>query len=885
MGNNKHTDGLTYRKLDLHIHSPGSDDFDNKSVTGKQIVDEALAKGLVAIAITDHNNASFVEEVQSAAKSTSLTVFPGVELTCSGGKGGVHVIALFDTNCGKADIEGLLAELGLLPQDYGDLNKVIGKSVSDVLSIISRRRGLGLLAHANTNNGFFNEVRGQERKQVAINQNLYGVELTDFQSSGNKTCEYFDGSCADYDNRVLGVYQASDNPSSTGGGHGLAGIGARCSYFKLDKVNLESLRQCFTDPKVRIRQSDCNNLYPRIVDIKVTGGFFDGESAKLHTGLNSIIGGKGAGKSLLIEFMRFVLKQPSSIEQVYKDHQKKLEAKLDTYSYVELIYEDAVGKQHVVKRTYSLPEGHPIEGDDVFDIEERFPVLFLSQNEIIYIADDPTAQLDFIDQFFNFHHHKLTIADLERQISEWDTKLANAIRALQEINDVNKLIAGVTKELQEIEQHLKNPIFDNFQKLEQIRLQLEEYKTGVNKIIGVAKSTSGDEDVLGVKDLPEQFSTDPMLLRAKEAHTKSVVFLTEKLLEVEAQTLLSLSNIEKEEIIFSPKYEVAKHDYEEEVRNSGGDQKVLATKRAQKTLELNQLTNRKRQLHEKSKMVGDIVAGRKALLDKLQTAYGMYTAERQEKIKTIELKANGKLRLSLSVGDNKEVFRHKLQELKKGSYLKDSEISNICAKIEPYDFIGSVLNYMLNPIDLHIQKLATIVELELDRVKTLVEFLTNSLAYEDLLKLQYKAMPQDIPLIEYNVTKSASELAAYQPLDMLSTGQKCTAMLIVALSDGIMPIVIDQPEDSLDIRSVWEDMCTKIRSNKENRQFIFTTHNSSLAVASDTDKFLIIEGNAQKGRVAFSGSMDNSPVSDEVLKYLEGGKDAYHKKYSKYGVE
>lgn len=80
-------------------------------------------------------------------------------------------------------------------------------------------------------------------------------------------------------------------------------------------------------------------------------------------------------------------------------------------------------------------------------------------------------------------------------------------------------------------------------------------------------------------------------------------------------------------------------------------------------------------------------------------------------------------------------------------------------------------------------------------------------------------------------------------------------------------------------------MCSKIRRGKEHRQFIFTTHSSSLAVASDTDKFLIMEATATHGKILFSGSMDHTPISDEVLKYLEGGVDTYRAKYGKYRVD
>jgi ABC-type multidrug transport system ATPase subunit len=119
----------------------------------------------------------------------------------------------------------------------------------------------------------------------------------------------------------------------------------------------------------------------------------------------------------------------------------------------------------------------------------------------------------------------------------------------------------------------------------------------------------------------------------------------------------------------------------------------------------------------------------------------------------------------------------------------------------------------------------------------------------------------------------------------VSTGQKCTAMLILALSDGTMPILIDQPEDSLDIRGIWDDMCQKIRTGKDQRQFIFTTHNSSVAVASDTDKFTIITADDTKGEVLFSGSMDKKSVRHEVVEYLEGGLKPYILKMLKYNYD
>lgn len=87
--------GLRWKKIDLHIHTGASYDF-NGEVTPEDIVNEALQKGLDAIAVADHNTGDWIDDVKKAAEDTNLTVFPGVEITCEGGKEGIHIIALFD---------------------------------------------------------------------------------------------------------------------------------------------------------------------------------------------------------------------------------------------------------------------------------------------------------------------------------------------------------------------------------------------------------------------------------------------------------------------------------------------------------------------------------------------------------------------------------------------------------------------------------------------------------------------------------------------------------------------------------------------------------------------------------------------------------------------
>jgi len=97
-------------------------------------------------------------------------------------------------------------------------------------------------------------------------------------------------------------------------------------------------------------------------------------------------------------------------------------------------------------------------------------------------------------------------------------------------------------------------------------------------------------------------------------------------------------------------------------------------------------------------------------------------------------------------------------------------------------------------------------------------------------------------------------------------------------------VIIDQPEDALDVPSIWLDICSKLRIDKHSRQFIFTTHNSSISVSSDSDLYVVLEADGVKGRVARSGSIDQQQIKNDVVDHLEGGYGSYDLKRKKYGL-
>ena len=679
------------------------------------------------------------------------------------------------------------------------------------------------------------------------------------------------------------MYQASDNPSGSGdGSHGLAGIGTRCAYFKLDQINIEGLAQCLADPDVRIRQDYEFEVvgYPFIKRIKITGGFLNNADANFHPGLNSILGAKGAGKSLLIEFLRFALNQPPSNDEIRNDYLSKLEHRLENYGSVEVTVVDETGKDLAITRTWDPSDDNPYSTGGTKDPAELFPVLFLSQNEIIKIAENESEQIAFIDNFFDFRSFQQQITTLENELAELDRVLAECFAAFASQRVIELRIEGFKKEIITLDAALKNPVFDQFSKLEikdnALRVQ-QRFLDDLIQKLGVDQLDYGQ---IELPALPEQCEDDPALKRVADLSTRAKSGLLDKLEDATRALKATKQQIETEYAKWLPEFQAAKKTYNEAVQKEGGDYKNLAQKRAKIVKQIEAEQQRLVPVKQKSDQIKPVGIKRDEAISSLKKAYEAYSKERQERCAKLEHESNGRLMVRISESTNVDEFRNRLSSLKKGSYVRDTEIELICTKTNPGAFVRAIVRHGIFEKPESLEELAKSVGIEKQRMFTLSEFLKNEYPVEKLLALEHKALPKDRPEIKYKVADNT-----FEPLNRLSVGQKCTAMLILALSNGTFPIVIDQPEDSLDIRTIWEDMCSKVRKGKERRQFVFTTHNSSLAVASDTDKFTILEAGATSGRVIFSGSMDHAPVKDEVITYLEGGPDTYKIKFGKYRID
>ncbi len=274
MGKSQTKDKMQWRKMDIHLHTPASSDYQQPGVTYLEILQKAEARGLDIISFTDHNTiAGFrnlkdeintlellekMRRILPAEKSRlqeyrrllkKILVLPGIEFTATFG---FHIIGLFSPDKPVREIEHLLIDLNIDTTQIDDGSATVG-ATTDVLTayrLINDAGGLVIAAHANSSNGVamrgFN-FGGQTKIAYTQDTNLHALEVTDLELAGSRsTSAFFNGTKPEYPRRMHCI-QGSD-------AHRLTtdpvrkknlGVGDRVTEVLIGDLSFESLKNLF----------------------------------------------------------------------------------------------------------------------------------------------------------------------------------------------------------------------------------------------------------------------------------------------------------------------------------------------------------------------------------------------------------------------------------------------------------------------------------------------------------------------------------------------------------------------------------------------------------------------------------------------------------------
>ena len=158
-----------------------------------------------------------------------------------------------------------------------------------------------------------------------------------------------------------------------------------------------------------------------------------------------------------------------------------------------------------------------------------------------------------------------------------------------------------------------------------------------------------------------------------------------------------------------------------------------------------------------------------------------------------------------------------------------------------------------------------------------------AIGLEERLQLEEIEL-EDKVSIELNIAhESHNKQAKYVPLQHLSIGQRCTAILNLLLIKRDDPLIIDQPEDHLDNAFIAERIVSELRNLKTKRQILFATHNANIPVFGDAELIVVLENEQSKAILKHIGSIDAPDIRNQAAQILEGGRAAFNMRKEKYG--
>ena len=257
-------------KVDLHLHTPASHDYEEPQLTYLDWMRAVVAKGVEIAAITDHNTVAGVAAIRhefewltrlekdgrlTDTERTQLAewrdlagkvlLLPGFEFTATFG---FHILALFPPETSLRHLEHVLLTLKV-PADKLDLGSTETGASTDVLSayrIIREAGGLVIAAHANSTHGVAMRdfpFGGQTKIAYTQDSNLDALEVTDLESRRYSTARFFNGSKIEYP-RHMHCIQGSDAHRVNVDAKNVKrlGIGERATEMALDVASFDAIK-------------------------------------------------------------------------------------------------------------------------------------------------------------------------------------------------------------------------------------------------------------------------------------------------------------------------------------------------------------------------------------------------------------------------------------------------------------------------------------------------------------------------------------------------------------------------------------------------------------------------------------------------------------------
>lgn len=873
---NPHQYGQTFR---------GQPTLGDATRYAQAIVDRAESLGIEVLAVTDHNSVSAVEAFRSAAKDGRVRIFPGFELSSIEG---IHVLCLYPPDSELQQLERYLGEFGI--HDTKPSSEPASQTLADILRTVHRQGGISVAAHITTNGGLFRVLKGQARVRAWQDPNLLAAQIPgSVEDLPYEFRQIVENRNADYrrphapEQRLsIAVVNASDVVSP----EGLEDRSATC-WIKMHEVSIDGLRQAFLDPGSRIRLNPEGGEFEpeehmELLSLGWEGGFLDGVSVRFNSNLNVLIGGRGTGKSTIVESIRSVLGLVPIGEEARKAHEGIVRSVLRSGTKISLrvrVHRPGIREYRIEQTIPNPPLVREGSGEvlhlSAADILPRIEAY--GQHEISELARSPDKRTRLLDRFV--------------QRDEPLSHRKNSLRT--DLGKNRRALCDTRTEIRSVEEQLAE--------LPRLQETLERFQeVGLEQRLKEQSLLVREERVLD--SIPERLAPfrESLDLLRNELPI-DLAFVSERALaELPGKAILSGASkvltdlsgeFERIATELAQILERADHDIDQ-IRSKWEVRKQQVQTEYEKIL---------REL-QKSRVDGEEFIRLRRKIEGLRPKQDRLVVLRQ-----LEKEHENHRRTLLAEWEDIKAaeFRTFAQAARKVSQELDNrvqvEVTGAGNREPLFKMLREEIGGRLSEA---IDSLRNSPELSLtqfvDACRSGAEALRTSygipLRQAERLVAAEPEVFMRIEELELAPTTAirlntapTGEVPEWQPLEDLSTGQKATAVLLLLLLESNAPLIVDQPEDDLDNRFITEGIVPRMREEKQRRQFIFSTHNANIPVLGDAELILGLsaagEGDLGRARIApeHVGSIDSRMVRELVEEILEGGREAFETRRRKYG--
>lgn len=478
--------GTTWHKTDFQCHTPrdrswigavnlpgGTPDAEAaRHAWAAEFIAACVARRIAAVAITDHHDIALVPYIQKAglAADPAIIVFPGFEVTCSDD---AQCLAIFDPASETQVLQKLLLKLpGVMTADDADAKTAVITPTSwTVLQVFEAAQNDEHLRGACIVFPHFSD--GVSHKHLNVDR--FNVRFSELVCDGlyiekpyaelePLTLDKAYGKVPEWGTRRKAIVVTGDNRNGT-----WERLGKNGCWIKLGERTIEAVRQALLADEARIAYDPPEIPLERIVEIIIQSTLTGPNpiSITFNAGFNALIGGRGSGKSALLEYLRFGLARTERDlgHETRRDREEQLIEETLVGGFVQVTIE-----REGVLETWRRDAGRdqiavtPDFGDPITltlpDARRRFRGRAFFQKQLSTTTRDPASAIDQItgiaaaealdkrreiDQAIDNAKRSVTTA-LQQVVAHWQTMFERA-SAFNRAEDLKARIQGISNRL------------------------------------------------------------------------------------------------------------------------------------------------------------------------------------------------------------------------------------------------------------------------------------------------------------------------------------------------------------------------------------------------------------------------------------------------------